>query len=178
MTFARNVGPTYCSVEFRERHVTEHRHKSCWLRTQRIRTFLLWGVWPALHCDWYTVGESAPDTWIGAGMSFRAYLDVMTLPVIHPAANHFINWAIEAYLSIIIVIIIIFSFLLCPESAVVHNIKVGMKTRYGLDGPGIESLWGRDLPHSCRPALGPTGPPLQLVPGVKRPGLALTAHPI
>ena len=36
----------------------------------------------------------------------------------------------------------IFSFLLCPESAVVHNITVGIKTCYVLDGPGIESLWG------------------------------------
>ena len=33
---------------------------------------------------------------------------------------------------------------------------VGIATRYGLDGPGIESLWGRDFPHPSRPALGPT----------------------
>jgi hypothetical protein len=25
--------------------------------------------------------------------------------------------------------------------------SVGITTRYGLDGPGIESWWGRDLPH-------------------------------
>jgi hypothetical protein len=28
-------------------------------------------------------------------------------------------------------------------------------TGYGLDGPGIESRWGRDFPHLSRPALGP-----------------------
>jgi hypothetical protein len=28
-------------------------------------------------------------------------------------------------------------------------------TRYMLDGPGIESQWGRDLPHPSRPTLGP-----------------------
>ena len=33
---------------------------------------------------------------------------------------------------------------------------VGIATRYGLDGPGIESRWGRNFPHPCRPALGPT----------------------
>ena len=38
---------------------------------------------------------------------------------------------------------------------------VGTAIGYGLDGPGIESLWGRDFPHQSRPALGPTQPPLQ-----------------
>ena len=33
--------------------------------------------------------------------------------------------------------------------------SVGIATGYGLDGPGIESLWGRDFPHLSRPALGP-----------------------
>jgi hypothetical protein len=37
-------------------------------------------------------------------------------------------------------------------------------TRYGLDGPGIESRCGRDLPHPSKPTLGPTQPPVQWVP--------------
>jgi hypothetical protein len=45
---------------------------------------------------------------------------------------------------------------------------VGIATGYGLDGPGIESRWGRDFPHVSRPALGPTQPPLQLVSGFSR----------
>ena len=32
--------------------------------------------------------------------------------------------------------------------------SVGVATRYGLGGPGIESRWGRDVPHPSRPALG------------------------
>jgi len=36
-------------------------------------------------------------------------------------------------------------------------------TAYGLDGPGIESWWGRGFPHLSRPVLGPTQPPVQWV---------------
>ena len=43
---------------------------------------------------------------------------------------------------------------------------VGIPTGYGLDGPGIESRWGRDFPHLSRPTLGPTQPPAQRVPGL------------
>jgi hypothetical protein len=32
--------------------------------------------------------------------------------------------------------------------------SVGIATVYGLDGPGIESRWGRNFPHLSRPALG------------------------
>jgi hypothetical protein len=52
--------------------------------------------------------------------------------------------------------------------------SVGIETRYGLEGAVIESRWGRDFPHLSRPALGPTQPAVQWVPGhfpgVNRPG--------
>jgi len=41
---------------------------------------------------------------------------------------------------------------------------VGVATRYGMDGPGIECRWGQDIPSPSRPALGPTYPPKQCVP--------------
>jgi hypothetical protein len=55
---------------------------------------------------------------------------------------------------------------MCHGSCVGRDSSVGIASRYGLDGSGIESRWGRDFPHPSRPSLGPTQPPMQWVLGL------------
>jgi hypothetical protein len=59
--------------------------------------------------------------------------------------------------------------LLCGPGSV-----VGIATDYGLDGPGIDSRWGRDFPYLSSPALAPTQPLYNgyrvFSEGKKRPG--------
>ena len=49
-------------------------------------------------------------------------------------------------------------------SSIISDIRIA--TRYGLDGPGIESRLGRDFSQPSRLALGPTQPSIQWVPGL------------
>ena len=55
-----------------------------------------------------------------------------------------------------------------PRRDVGRDNVVGIATRYGLDGPVIESRWYRNVPHLSRPAMGPTHLPVQCVPGISR----------
>ena len=59
-------------------------------------------------------------------------------------------------------------------TAVLSYSSVGIATRYGLEGSGIEFRLGPDFPHPSRPALEPTQTPLKAVPClfsvVGRPG--------
>jgi len=52
---------------------------------------------------------------------------------------------------------------------------VGIATRYGLEGPGIESQWGARYSAPSSPAMGPTQPPTQLEPGLFPGGKAAVA---
>jgi hypothetical protein len=52
------------------------------------------------------------------------------------------------------------------DCVVDRDCSFGIATRYWLDGPGIESRWGRDFLHPSRPSMGPTQPPIQWVPGL------------
>jgi len=69
-------------------------------------------------------------------------------------------------------------YLRVQESHRGRDSSVVIATRYGLDGPGIESWWGRDFPHPSRPAL--VGPPSILYNGywVSFPGVKWQGHGI
>ena len=56
-----------------------------------------------------------------------------------------------------------------------RNRSVGIATRYGQDGPGIESQWWRYFPHPPIPALGHTQPPIQWAWGLLPRGKAAWA---
>jgi len=43
----------------------------------------------------------------------------------------------------------------CTGLSVGSDSAVVIVTRYGLDGPGIESPWGRNFPRVSRAAVGP-----------------------
>jgi len=59
--------------------------------------------------------------------------------------------------------------------------SVGIVTDYGLDGPR-SNPGGDEIFRPSRPALGPTQPPVQWVPGLswgyRRPGRGADPHPI
>jgi hypothetical protein len=69
-------------------------------------------------------------------------------------------------ISVVLLIIQYYRYLVAVTGD--RNISVGIETRCGLDGPGIESRWGRDIPNPSRPALVPNQPPVQWVPGLFR----------
>jgi hypothetical protein len=63
--------------------------------------------------------------------------------------------------------------LLCKILFIILSLRswdssVGIGTRYGLVGAGIEFRWRRDFPQPSTPDLGLTQSPIQWVPGLSR----------
>ena len=87
----------------------------------------------------------------------------------------------QTYLARLICSMHSFKFTVTPSTPGGRNSSVCIATRYGLDGPGIESRCGRDFPHPSRPALGAHPASCTMgtgsFPGVKRPGRAADPPP-
>ena len=66
--------------------------------------------------------------------------------------NHFNTYRISTYLCVCMYVCMCVCVCVCQQG---HDSAVGTATRYGLDGPGNESSWGRDFLHPSRWALGP-----------------------
>ena len=64
--------------------------------------------------------------------------------------------------TMVSIIILYYIIIMCGPGS-----SVGIAIDYLLDGPGIESRWGKIFCLS-RPALGSTQPPVQLVPSLSR----------
>jgi hypothetical protein len=65
-----------------------------------------------------------------------------------------------------------FTVRIAPTFWYVASMVVGIVTLHGLDGPRIQSRWGRDFPHPSRLAVGPTLLPVQWIPGLFPEGKA------
>ena len=93
---------------------------------------------------------------------------VLLPPAVNPVAvNKYISYRISYH---------IISNVICySQGRWVRIAQIGIATRYGLDGPGIEGRWGRDFPHQSRQGLGPTQPPVRRVPDLLPGGKAAEA---
>ena len=71
---------------------------------------------------------------------------------------------IYIYIYIYMCVCVCVCMCVCMWAGIVQSIV----TRYGVDGQGLESWCSRDFLHPSRPVLGPTQPPIQLVPDLSR----------
>jgi len=129
-----------------------------------------------LKCIYSEVRRGSPEVWwynsysAAAGANFcvccfEIYFDTLT-------------WDYFALGSIIITITVIINIIII----VGRYSAVRIATRFGLDGPRIESRWERVFLHLSNPVLGPTQPLIKWVPGLSRGWIgrvvALTTNPI
>ena len=115
----------------------------------------------------------APRIWLDCGVSTRAHVCLFVCVCVCVCVCERgckwtrTNW--HSWLFRSIVHVDLYEYYITSLTYFVgQDSSVGKATRYRLNGPGIESRWGRDFPHPSRPALGPTQPPIQWILGLSR----------
>jgi hypothetical protein len=117
--------------------------------------------WTA-HCDTVKVSRVKPNTAVNRQLPFPYHLHhpkhcfAFSLPLNRRTSGRVLTTFRQVH----------FFFVLCDNCGSGSSVRIA--TDYGLNGPGIESRWGRDFPHLSRPALGPTQPPVQWVQGLSQ----------
>jgi hypothetical protein len=111
--------------------------------------------------------DLCPSTLISCSVSFGTDGNPQPTDELSKCSTNILRWFIGSYI-----------FWGGPDSS------VGIATRHGLDGPGIQSQWGRDFPHLLIQT-GPGAHPASCTmgtgsfPGVKSGrGVTLTPHPL
>jgi hypothetical protein len=112
--------------------------------------------WSGTHCAGGSVAPRRYSLPPGAPPLSRRYTDYPSLPMgndspFTSSAGNTVSCSFS------------FPFL---ANGVGRDSSLGTATRYGLDGPGVESPWRRNFPHPPRPIVGPTQSPVQWVPGL------------
>ena len=118
------------------------QYSSHYLGTWCIQHYYRWC--PHLGCQQST--ELTPPP-ISMDLSVSAKDEIWFLRMCHHVSNtvyHLFTWSVCTLFQL-----------------VGQNIVLGIATFYWLDGPGIQSRWGQEIPHPSTPTLGPSQPPVK-----------------
>jgi hypothetical protein len=157
-----------CSLIQRSFFVETSTRKKSWDKSRKKFRIHFPGVSCGSKRSMSDCWRSFPTLTLTRGKSCRAYVYILYVYIM----GSYIEYAEIKAVKLSVCLGLVSKLTFCTLG---RDSIVGIATRYELDGPGIESLWGWDFPQPSRPALGPTQPPVQWVPGLFPGGKAAGA---